>query len=273
MGWFCALALLVGLWLLMIAPGQASRAQRAPFEGRAFAHRGLYELDETVPENSLEAFRRAVAAGYGAELDVQRTKDGQIVVFHDDSMQRACGVDRPIRDFTYEELQAFPLFGTEERIPLFSEVLQVFDGKQPLIVELKYGPDWQLLCEATRRMLDQYGGPACVESFHPAMVRWFKQHDPKRLRGQLSEAACFSKQHIKWYLAFMMSRLLTNCLTRPQFIAYRLGPKPLSVRLCEAMGPMKVLWTARVPEDHDRLMGENHAVIFEGYRPTEGKAP
>ena len=71
----------------------------------------------------------------------------------------------------------------------------------------------------------------------------------------------------------MMSRLLTNCLTRPQFIAYRLGPKPLSVRLCEAMGPMKVLWTARVPEDHDRLMGENHAVIFEGYRPTEGKAP
>ena len=55
MGWFCALALLVGLWLLMIAPGRAPRDRRAPFEGRAFAHRGLYELDETVPENSLEA--------------------------------------------------------------------------------------------------------------------------------------------------------------------------------------------------------------------------
>ena len=273
MGWFCALALLVGLWLLMIAPGRASRAQRAPFEGRAFAHRGLYELDETVPENSLEAFRRAVAAGYGAELDVQRTRDGQIVVFHDDSLKRACGVDKAIRDFTYEELQSFPLFGTQARIPLFSEVLQIFDGKQPLIVELKYGPDWQLLCEATRRMLDEYGGPACVESFHPAMVRWFKQHDPKRLRGQLSEAACFSRQHVKWYLAFAMSRLLSNCLTRPQFIAYRLGPKPLSVRVCEAMGAMKVLWTAREIGDHGRLMGENHAVIFEGYRPTEGKAP
>ena len=182
-------------------------------------------------------------------------------------------MDKAIRDFTYEELQSFPLFGTQARIPLFSEVLQIFDGKQPLIVELKYGPDWQLLCEATRRMLDEYGGPACVESFHPAMVRWFKQHDPKRLRGQLSEAACFSRKHVKWYLAFMMSRLLTNCLTRPQFVAYRLGPKPLSVRLCETMGPMKVLWTAREPRDHDRLMGENHAVIFEGYRPTEGKAP
>ena len=272
MGFLLALAVLVGLWLFLIAPGRASRAARAPFEGRAFAHRGLYELDQSVPENSLEAFRRAVAAGYGAELDVQRTKDGRIVVFHDDSMLRACGVDGAVRDFTFAELQAFPLFGTEARIPLFSDVLRIFDGKQPLIVELKYGPDWALLCEATRRMMDEYPGPACVESFHPAMVRWFKQHDPKRLRGQLSEAACFSKKHVKWYLAFAMSRLLSNCLTRPQFVAYRLGPKPLSVRVCEAMGAMKVLWTAREPKDHARLMEENHAVIFEGYRPREGKA-
>ena len=155
MGWILALAVLAGLWLFLIAPGRASREKRAPFEGRAFAHRGLYEPDQSVPENSLEAFRRAVEAGCGAELDVQRTRDGQIVVFHDDSMQRACGVDKPIRDFTYEELQAFPLFGTEARIPLFSDVLAVFGGKQPLIVELKYGPDWALLCEATRRMLDE----------------------------------------------------------------------------------------------------------------------
>lgn len=271
MGYFLAPALLLALWLYLIAPGRASRDRRAPFEGRSFAHRGLYELDQSVPENSLEAFRRAVAAGYGAELDVQRTRDGQIVVFHDDSMLRACGVDRAIRDFTYEELQAFPLFGTEARIPLFSDVLQIFDGKQPLIVELKYGPDWPLLCEATRRMLDEYRGPACVESFHPAMVRWFWRHDPKRLRGQLSEAACFSRKHVKWYLAFAMSRLLSNCLTRPQFIAYRLGPKPLSVRLAEGMGAMKVLWTAREPREHPRHMRENHAVIFEGYRPGTEK--
>ena len=272
MVWVSVLAALLALWLFLIAPGRSSRAARAPFEGRAFAHRGLYELDQSVPENSLPAFLRAVEAGYGAELDVQRTRDGQIVVFHDDDMQRACGVKGAVRDFTYEELQAFPLFGTEARIPLFSEVLRIFAGKQPLIVELKYGPDWVLLCEATRRMLDEYRGPACVESFHPAMVRWFWRHEPTRLRGQLSEAACFSRQHVKWYLAFAMSRLMTNCLTRPQFIAYRVGPKPLSVRVCEAMGAMKVLWTAREMGDHGRHMQENDAVIFEGYRPREGKA-
>ena len=272
MGILLALGILIGLWVFMIAPGRATKAARAPFEGRAFAHRGLYALDQSVPENSLEAFRRAVENGYGAELDVQRTKDGRIVVFHDDSMKRTCGVDRAIRDYTWEELQSFPLFGTEARIPLFSDVLKIFDGKQPLIVELKYGPDWELLSEATRRMLDEYDGPACVESFHPAIVRWFRRHDPKRLRGQLSEAACFSRNYVKWYLAFAMSRLLSNCLTRPQFVAYRLGPKPLSVRVCEAMGAMKVLWTAREPGDHAWHMQEKHAVIFEGYRPGEGRA-
>ena len=275
MGWIMALAVLavlVGLWLFLIAPGRSTKDARAPFERRAFAHRGLYELDQSVPENSLPAFQRAVEHGYGAELDVQRTKDGQIVVFHDDDMRRACGVDRAIRDFTYEELRQIPLFGTEERIPLFSDVLRIFDGKQPLIVELKYGPDSDLLCEAVRRMLDEYNGPAYVESFHPAMVRWFWKHDPARLRGQLSEAACFSRKHIKGYLAFAMSRLFSNCLTRPQFIAYRVGPKPLSVRVAEAMGAMKVLWTAREAELHKQRMAENHAIIFEGYRPEEGRA-
>ena len=272
MGFLIAALLLAGLWVFLIAPGRSSRAARRPFEGRAFAHRGLYALDQSVPENSLPAFRRAVDMGYGAELDVQRTRDGRIVVFHDDNMQRACGVDGAVRDFTFEELQAFPLFGTGERIPLFSDVLKIFDGKQPLIVELKYGPDMALLCEATRQMLDEYAGPACVESFHPAMVRWFRKHDPRRLRGQLSEAACFSKKHIHGCLAFLMSRLFSNCLTRPQFIAYRVGPKPLSVRAAEGMGAMKVLWTAREPEAHARRMAENHAVIFEGYRPEEGRA-
>ena len=106
MGWIILLTVLLGMWLFLIAPGRSSRAARAPFEGRAFAHRGLYKLDQSIPENSLPAFQRAVENGYGAELDVQRTKDGRIVVFHDDSMRRACGVDRPVRDFTYEELAA-----------------------------------------------------------------------------------------------------------------------------------------------------------------------
>jgi len=261
-------ALLAGLFLFLIFPSRASEEARAPFTGRAYAHRGLYSPDQSVPENSLPAFRLAVEAGYGAELDVQMTKDGQVVVLHDDDLKRACGREGGVWDYTYQELRAFPLFGTEERIPLFSEVLDIFGGRQPLIVELKSAaPNVRELCGAVRRMLADYGGPACVESFHPEVVRYFRKNDPGRVRGQLSQAACFWKGHLPAWKGFLFSRLFCNFRCRPQFIAYGVGPKPWPVRLCESLGAMKVCWTAREKDLHGRRMAENDAVIFEGYRP------
>lgn len=268
--WFIlSLVLLAAVFLFLIFPARASREARAPFEHRAYAHRGLYSPDQSVPENSLAAFRRAVDAGYGAELDVQMTKDGQIVVLHDDDLKRACGRDGRVCDFTLEELKAFPLFGTDERIPLFSDVLKVFDGRQPLIVELKSAaPNTMELCGAVRRMLAEYTGPACVESFHPEVVRYFRLNDPDRLRGQLSQAACFWKGSLPVWQGFVFSRLMFNFRARPHFIAYGIGPKPAPVRLCESLGAMKVCWTAKDSSAHERLMSENDAVIFESYRPV-----
>ena len=261
------------LFLFLLFPGRSSREARAPFEGRAFAHRGLYAPDQSVPENSLAAFRLAVEAGYGAELDVQMTKDGRVVVLHDDDLKRACGRNGSVWDYSLEELQAFPLFGTEERIPLFSEVLEVFSGRQPLIVELKSAaPNVRELCSAVCEMLSDYNGPACVESFHPEVVRYFRLNDPGRLRGQLSQAACFWKGTLPGWQGFIFSRLLLNFRARPQFIAYGIGPKPWPVRLCESLGAMKVCWTAKEENLHDKRMEKYDAVIFEGYRPGNGKA-
>ena len=257
----------VGIWIYLLFPGKAPKEARAPFEGRAFAHRGLYETDQSVPENSLPAFRRAVEAGYGAELDVQMTKDGQVVVFHDDDLKRGCGVDGRICDMTLEEVRALRLFGTEEQIPLFRDVLEIFGGKQPLIVELKYAPNWKPLSDATRKMLGEYAGPACIESFHPYIVRDFRRNDPERIRGQLSQQKRLYNGAVPGYQGFVMSRLLSKFLTRPHFIAYCIGPKPLSVRLCESLGAMKVCWTAREADRHAEQRERNDAVIFEGYRP------
>ncbi|MBR6381045.1 MAG: glycerophosphodiester phosphodiesterase, partial [Lachnospiraceae bacterium] len=139
--------LLVFVYLLF--PGHASRKKRAPFWGRNFAHRGLFLKDQSVPENSLEAFRRAVAGGYGMELDVQLSKDGQVVVFHDDTLERVCGVKKRVDALTFAELRELRLYSTEEQIPLFSEVLETVGGKTPLIVELKNGPRNRELCEKT----------------------------------------------------------------------------------------------------------------------------
>lgn len=270
MVWFIlSLALLAAFFLYLVFPSRASREARAPFEHRAYAHRGLYSPDQSVPENSLTAFQLAVDNGYGAELDVQLTKDSQIVVLHDDDLKRACGRDGRVCDFTFEELKEFPLFGTDERIPLFSDVLKIFGGRQPLIVELKSAaPNTMELCDAVRRMLADYHGPACVESFHPEVVRYFRRNDPLRLRGQLSQAACFWKGHMPSWQAFIFSRLMLNFRARPHFIAYGIGPKPAPVRLCEILGAMKVCWTARDSARHERLMAENDAVIFESYRPV-----
>ena len=100
------LLVLVTLWLVLIMPARSTKQQRAPFQKRTFAHRGLFEADQSVPENSLPAFRAAVKAGYGVELDVQLTKDKQVVVFHDDDLKRACGVDARVDAYTFEELQS-----------------------------------------------------------------------------------------------------------------------------------------------------------------------
>ena len=261
------LIVLMTLWLVLIMPARSTPDQRKPFLRRTFAHRGLFSADQSIPENSLSAFRAAVAAGYGVELDVQLTKDKVVVVFHDDDLKRVCGMDARVDSYTFEELQAFPLFTTSERIPTFTDVLAVIDGSIPMIVELKSSGDWKTLCEKTLALLNAYKGDYCVESFHPLLVRWFYQHAPGILRGQLSEASRYSKKWMPLYQSFLMSRLLTNILTHPQFIAYRIGPKCLSVRLSEALGAMRVAWTAHPTDDQKALTRRNDAIIFEHYRP------
>jgi glycerophosphoryl diester phosphodiesterase len=261
------LLVFISLWLAMIMPARSTTAQRAPFCGRMHAHRGLFSADQSVPENSVAAFRAAVEAGYGVELDVLLTRDKQVVVFHDDDLKRACGIDARVDAYSLEELKSLSLFGTTERIPLFSEVLDAIDGRIPIIVELKSGGDWKTLCQKTLELLTAYKGDYCVESFHPALVRWFYLHAPQILRGQLSEAARYSRKELPLYQAIILSRLFSNILTHPQFIAYRVGPKCLSVRLCEWLGAMRVAWTARPTDDHAYLMRRNDAIIFEHYHP------
>ena len=261
------LLVLITLWLALIMPARSTKAQRAPFCGRTFAHRGLFLKDQNTPENSLSAFRAAVEAGYGVELDVQLTRDKQVVVFHDDDLKRACGIDARVDAYSYDELRTLSLFGTGQRIPLFTDVLSTIDGMIPMIVELKSGGDWKTLCPKTLELLQAYKGDYCVESFHPLLVRWFYLNAPQILRGQLSEAARFSRKGLPLYQAIMMSRLFTNILTHPQFIAYRVGPKCLSVRICEWLGAMRIAWTARPTDDHTKLTRQNDAIIFEHYRP------
>ena len=256
-------AIAVGLPLFLLAPGSATKRQRAPFYGRSFAHRGLHSEDRTVPENSLEAFRLAAKAGYGVELDVRLSKDGQVVVFHDDTLDRICGVHARVDEKSYDELRLLRLCGTEQRIPLLTETLDVIRGRGPLIVELKNGRSNRELCEKTYAILSEYEGQVCIESFNPRIVRWFRLHARDLVRGQLATTVSDYGEAVSPPTAWLLSRCLLNFMSRPHFIAYRIGFRPLTVRLSEALGAMRFGWTAR----NERAERHRDAVIFEFYRP------
>lgn len=259
-----AAAAAAALTIFAVAPGKAPEGVKAPFMRRNFAHRGLHKLDKSVPENSLAAFRAAAEAGYGIELDVHITSDEQIVVFHDDELKRMCGVEGKLEEMSFEQLSGLRLAQTGERIPLLSEVLEVVDGRTPIIIELKTGVNNELLCEKMLVLMDEYPGRTCIESFDPTIVGWFRRNAPDILRGQLACPPGKYGESTSKPLAFLLGNLLTNFIGRPHFVAYRIGEKPLTVRLCEAMGAMRVAWTSH--ETYNQK--NNDAVIFEYYRPA-----
>ena len=263
---FLLSAVCTALPVYAVAPGHLSRQKRSMFRGINYAHRGLHSRDRSVPENSLPAFRKAAREGYGIELDVRLSKDGKVVVFHDDTLDRVCGVPARVDELTWEELRALRLYGTDERIPLFSEVLRSIHGAAALIVELKNGPRNRELCEKTKAILEEYRGNVCIESFNPLIVAWFRFHAPQLVRGQLATA--FRDYHsdgVKTAAAFVLHNTLLNFLSRPQFIAYRIGRRPLPVRLCTRLGALNIGWTSHEPRSEQN----RDAVIFEFYRPRQ----
>lgn len=264
-------AVVVLLWLWAIAP-QLPRADFSAFQKYDYAHRGLHDKEKGVPENSLKAFDLAVRGCFGMEFDLQLTKDGQVVVHHDLTISRTCGVDRNICDMTYEELSAYRLFGTEERVPLFTEVLKLVDGRTPLIIELKSYTRQEELCQKTVELLKGYQGLYCVESFDPRIVRWFRQHQPQVVRGQLM--CRMPEENMTRLQDFIGRNMLTNFFTRPHFEAYdfhtRRNPSLRAAR--RVFGMQEVSWTLRSLEDYRVAKGEGCLCIFEKFLPPESCA-
>ena len=249
-----------------VAPGHLNRQKRSLFRGVNYAHRGLHTRDRSIPENSLAAFREAAREGYGIELDVQLSRDGEVVVFHDDTLDRVCGIHARVDDLTWKELSQLSLCGTDETIPLFSEVLKNIQGCEALIVELKNGPRNRELCKKTKALLEDYPGNVCIESFNPLIVAWFRFHAPSMVRGQLATTLeDYRESGLRGVKAFALHHTLLNVLARPQFIAYRSGRRPPLVRFSTLLGALNIVWTSHEAANERG----SDAVIFEFYRPRQ----
>lgn len=256
------------LYLLAIMPRVVNRPNLSLFKKRYFAHRGLHDNAGAAPENSMAAFRRAVEAGYGMELDVHVTKDGIPVVFHDFKLERMCGADGEIEDYTYEELKKFTLGESQERIPKLEDLLLMVQGRVPLIVEIKAETADISSCTVIDRTLRTYDGDYCIESFNPMVLWWFRRHHNEVIRGQL--ATNFRKDGgYKSLLHFFMTHLAFNFLAGPDFIAYNYEyRKEPGRRICRGLfRNIAVAWTIRSFEELDKVQDEFDAFIFEGFTP------
>lgn len=265
----CLLAL-TGLYFYMIMPRIFGRPDISFYRKWLYAHRGLFNNSSDAPENSLEAFRRAVEGGFGIEMDVQLSKDGVPVVFHDFTLKRICGVEGKVCDYTWEELQEFRLCGSEQRIPRFQEVLELVDGRVPLIVELKLASMDVSVCPAADRLLSEYKGRYCIESFHPLAVRWYRKNRREVVRGQLSDA--FLKEgEFRGPLCFLLQNLLFNWIGKPDFVAYNHKyPKVFSRRFCRRVyRNTAVAWTIKTPGELEAAKKYFDICIFDSFVPEK----
>lgn len=260
-----SLVVLILLYLFLIAP--RNRRQMNKFKSVMYAHRGLHNGERA--ENSMSAFRAAVEGGYGIELDVRMSRDGRLVVFHDDTLDRVCGREGKVIDFTADELAAFSLNGTADGIPLFTDVLKLIDGRVPLLVEIKENPGNSRVSEKTCEILRDYEGEYIIESFNPLSLRTVKGIMPHIPRGILSHRY-YSYEQYRKPLYFILQSLLLNFLCRPAFIAYdHRHASAFGLRLIRRLFRTPTLaWTVRSAEEEAtaRKAGFD-GIIFESYIP------
>lgn len=257
---------LIALYLFLIKPGR--RRDMGPPGGVWYAHRGLWDTEK--PENSLPAFEAAVSRGFGIEMDLHLTRDDQLVVFHDDSLKRMCGVDRPIADCTLDELRRYRLKDTDCGIPTFDAFLDTVNGQTPLLIEIKTDKRVIRLCELAAARLDRYTGPWMMESFDPRAVRWFRQHRPDTLRGQLTFGLVSPSQVPRTLLMRLLASQIMNVLSRPDFIAAdALTDHSLPLKLLRLFPAHWVAWTVRSQDQMDALSGRYENQIFEGFVPRD----
>ena len=264
------LILLICIYLFVLAPRMTNKPDMSALMGWHYAHRGLHDNKGDAPENSLASIRNAVEKGYGIEFDVQLTRDRIPVVFHDETLKRVCGVEGNVRDYTYEELQAFPLLNSQERIPLLADVLAAVNGRVPLIIEIKTHENPAEVCARADELIAAYKGAYCVESFHPNAVAWYKKNRPEVIRGQLS--CSFNTTERREPFNFMLLHyLLTNVTTRPDFVAYaHQNKRNISRVICRKLfGVLSVAWTLRSQQELDAAKDDFDLFIFEQFIPRD----
>ena len=255
------------------APDASGRTVRL---AERYAHRGFHDKPE-IPENSMAAFRRAKEHGYSVEFDVHLIADGSLVVFHDEDLERETGIRGQIEDYDITNLSRLRLEGTDERIPTFDQVLELFeDSGLQLLVELKCARgNYRELAEAVCRRLDSYRGDFVVESFDPRAVAVVRKLRPEFIRGQLVQNFFVTREGLPLWQTAILTLLKMNILVKPDFIAFRhcdRNTRMLGFSLRKSVkkdGMALVSWTIKTPEEYAEAVSIGAVPVFEQFDPDE----
>lgn len=228
---------------------------------RQVAHRGLHDRELGIPENSLPAFARAVEHGKAIELDLHATADNRLVVLHDFQLKRMTGVPGIVEEWTLEDLRKLRLQGTDAQIPTLDEVLELVNGRVPLLLEIKS----ERLGEVGRlepvlmKRLASYQGEFILEAFNPEVLVWLHRHAPQYIRGQLGNLDDENRQ-----FKFYSRHLMFNPLSRPDFIAFDIQKIDYKLRLaCRKHGLPLLGWTVRTEAELKKADRLCDGVIYE----------
>ena len=264
------LVVLCLLFLFLVSPRMFNKPDMSAFMGANIAHRGYFDNEAGIPENSLSCFQAAIDKGFAIELDIQLSSDGVAMVFHDADLERMCGVEGKIWDYTAAELQEMKLFGTEETIPTFEETLALINGQVPLLVEYKMDKVDTAVCAAGQALLDEYDGAYAIQCFDPRALLWYKKNAPEVARGQLAEEYWKNEKYEGKALYFVLTYMLTNVATAPDFISYKaLHKDNLSLNVCRMLGAKTACYTIKSAEELDYVNNEFDMYIFDSVDISE----
>lgn len=239
------------------------------------AHRGVHSAQ--IPENTIAAFNAAIEKGHPIELDVAMTGDKQLVIFHDKKLKRLFGADAYVKDMTYAQLAGLEFPNSTERIPLFASVLTVVDGRVPLLIEIKNEGEVGEMEQMVYEELKDYQGQYAIQSFNPYSLKWFREHAPHVLRGQLSGSFIVSDYEVEyagttrlpWYKRIILSNLLLNFESRPHFIAYEVEyADDQTFQDLKKLGVPVLGWTIRDQAMYQKAKGQCDSLIVDTFDIT-----
>jgi glycerophosphoryl diester phosphodiesterase len=239
---------------------------------RPIAHRGLHDAADGTIENTAGAVRAAIAAGYGVEVDVQVSADGEAMVHHDDVLGRLTDGEGRLDRLNAAELKRIPFRGSTERMMTLPDLCDLVAGRATLLIELKSRFDGDARLPArVAEVLAGYRGGAAPMSFDPRQITLVRQKAPRLACGIV---AAKYRPHPYWdlmppWMRYGMGYLVTAVVARPQFVAYSVSDLPALAPLFarRVLGLPLLTWVVRTEAERQTATRFADQMIFEGFRP------